>query len=198
MPEISDHDTLATYNKGDLVKVTEYTDDAIMIDGAEFSDINSVLSKLADKDWSKTKAGDLRDQSAEVFLLDAAQIEQISISLGNQPNIDFFPSSGGYFAITQKNGDLFLEPVENKVESWQPNKNYSTGDMVKWGFEYFQASTNIQAGEEFSETFGLKYPLIKFLTHLFLQSKVIQLIGKQLLMVLMESLHRLRVILGFK
>jgi len=158
MPEISAHDASESYNKGDLVKVTEYTDDAILIDGAEFSDLNSVLSKLADKDWSKSKAGDLRDQSAEVFLLDAAQIEQISISLGNQPNIDFFPSSGGYFAITQKDGDLFLEPVENKVESWQPNKNYSSGDMVQWGFEYFQASANIQAGEEFSETFWQKVP----------------------------------------
>jgi len=64
MPEISDHDPSGAYNKGDLVKVTEYTDDAILIDGAEFSDLNSVLSKLSDKDWSKSKAGDLRDQSA--------------------------------------------------------------------------------------------------------------------------------------
>jgi len=158
MPEISDYIVSEDYNKGDLVKVTELTDDAILIDDAEFSDLGAVLAKLDDKDWSKSKVGDLRDQTAEVFLLDAAQIEQVAISLGNQPNINFFPSSGGYFAIIQKDEGLFLEPVENKVESWQPNKNYTSGDLVQWGFEYFQASTDIQAGEEFSESFWQKVP----------------------------------------
>ncbi len=158
MPEISDYIVSEDYNKGDLVKVTELTDDAILIDEAEFSDLGDVLAKLDDKDWSKSKVGDLRDQTAEVFLLDAAQIEQVAISLGNQPNINFFPSSGGYFAIIQKDEGLFLEPVENKVESWQPNKNYTSGDLVQWGFEYFQASTDIQAGEEFSESFWQKVP----------------------------------------
>jgi flagellin-like hook-associated protein FlgL len=152
MPEISDHIASENYNKGDLVKVTDFTDDAILIDGAEFSDLDDVLSKLSDKDWSKTKAGDLRDKSAQVFLLDAAQIEQIAVSLGNQPNIDFLPSSGGYFAISKRDDDLFLEPVQNSVDKWQPNKNYSAGDLVQWGFEFFQASTDIQAGEDFSES----------------------------------------------
>ena len=37
----------------------------------------------------------------------------------------------------KKMTNLFLEPVENKVDTWLPDAKYKTGDLVKWGGEYF-------------------------------------------------------------
>ena len=105
---------------------------------------------MADKDWSKESVGFLADDSSKVFLLDSSQIEQISVSIGGQPNIDFLPSYGGYYAIVEKDSNLFLEPVENKVDTWVPDAKYRTGDLVKWGGEYFRAKSDLELGDDFS------------------------------------------------
>ena len=152
MPSVSDYDTLETYNQGDMVKVTETFEDSILVDSGEFADLASLLSKLGDKDWSKQKVGYLHDNSADVYLLDASQIEQVAVSLGNQPYLDFFPSQGGYFAIHEdENGEILLEPAENKIENWRPDRAYSQGELVTWGFENFRATSNLGTAEEFSE-----------------------------------------------
>jgi len=157
-PDISEHILSDTYNKGDLVKVTQKIDDSILVDGLEFTSMADILAKLDDKDWSKEKVGELQDGSADIYLLDAKQIEQIAVSLGNQPNLDFFPSTGGYFAAVEREGTFYLEPAENRIENWRPDKNYSSGDLVQWGFEYFRAFSDIEAGKEFTESNWEKVP----------------------------------------
>ena len=91
-----------------MVKVTQKLDDSILVDGLEFTSMADILTKLDDKDWSKEKVGELQDGSADIYLLDAKQIEQIAVSLGNQPNLDFFPSTGGYFAAVEREGTFYL------------------------------------------------------------------------------------------
>lgn len=158
-PSVTDFDISETYNKGDMVKVTESMEDSILVDSAEFSDLGSLLNKLGDKDWSKQRVGYLHDQSADVYLLDASQIEQVAISLGNQPNLDFFPAHGGYYAIMEgTDGNLILEPAQNKIENWSPGKSYSKGELVQWGFENFRATSDLGVSEEFSDTNWEKVP----------------------------------------
>ena len=62
----------------------------------------------------------------------------------------FLPSYGGYYAIVEKDSNLFLEPVENKVDTWLPDAKYKTGDLVKWGGEYFRAKSDLDLGDDFS------------------------------------------------
>jgi flagellin-like hook-associated protein FlgL len=151
LPQISEFTVEDEYNAGDLVKVTTLIDDAILVDNAEFQGIGDVFSKLADKDWSNESVGQLPDGSSLVYLLDASQIQQIAVSIGNQPNVDFLPPHGGYYAIVEKDENIFLEPVENKVSTWAPDAKYNNGDLVQWGGEYFRAKSNLEVGDEFSD-----------------------------------------------
>lgn len=158
-PSVSLYVPSDIYNKGDMVKVVQTYEDSIHVDGSEFASKSELLDKLKDKDWSKQRVGYLHDQSADVYLLDASQIEQVAVSLGNQPNLDFFPSNGGYFAIIEdEDGKLSLEPAQNQIESWHPDRAYSKGELVKWGFENFKATSNLNVSEEFSEANWEKVP----------------------------------------
>jgi len=148
-----------TYNEGDLVKITQELNDGILVDPSEFNQINDLLVKLDQFDWSKNNVGALQDGSADVYVLDASQIREVAVSLGQQPNLDFFPSSGGHYALVElENGGLMLEPVENKIEGWAPNKKYSSGELVQWGFDVFIAKQDISPSEEFSESSWEKVP----------------------------------------
>ena len=152
IPSVSLYVPSDIYNKGDMVKVVQTYEDSIHVDGSEFASKSELLDKLKDKDWSKQKVGYLYDQSADVYLLDASQIEQVAVSLGNQPYLDFFPSKGGYFAIIEdEDGNLFLEPAQNQIESWRPDRAYSKGELVKWGFENYKATSSLDLSEEFSD-----------------------------------------------
>ena len=101
---------------------------------------------------SKTPAGTLEDGTTNVFLLDSYQVENLAVSLGKQPYVDQLPSAGGYFAVSeQPNGEVYLEPVTNEIDTWSPNQNYVSGDYVSWGHEIYRANGPIPIGSDFNE-----------------------------------------------
>ena len=92
-------------------------------------------------------------KSTNVYLLDSNQLENLTVSLSNQPFVDSFPSSGGYFAVSeQEDGTVVLEPVTNEINSWSPNQNYDSGDHVSWGGNVYKSLNPISAGTNFNET----------------------------------------------
>ena len=160
--DVVDYDPTQSFSKGDTVKVITPKEDLIVLDPELISEpeggvaapslFDTVIEHLERKDWSKTPAGTLEDGTTNVFLLDSYQIENLAVSLGKQPYVDQLPSAGGYFAVSeQPNGEVYLEPVTNEIDTWSPNQNYVSGDYVSWGHEIYRANGPIPIGSDFNE-----------------------------------------------
>ena len=145
-----------TYKKGDLAYTIESneTEDGISVDTSKFDNEQDIIKHLALKDWSESAVGNLTagEGSHSVYELSYEQIEQLAVSIGAQPNVDFFPRNGGFFAlIDEGNGSFTLEPAENDVAFWNPLNEYASGDFVRWGQDVYQSKQAITSGTEFSE-----------------------------------------------
>lgn len=154
--------TDSLYNKGDLAFTVESKEaqDGILIDNTEFPTQADIINRLALKDWSQSIAGNLtaNEGGHPVYELSFEQIEQLAVSLGGQPNVDFFPRGGGYFALIEDGDSFVLEPAEDDVAFWNPSNNYAAGDFVRWGQDIYQANQDVDSGTEFSEDFWGKVP----------------------------------------
>ena len=162
LENVSLFSTASSYNKGDLAFTIESKEaqDGILIDAKEFSNQNDILNHMAGKDWSQSAAGSLtvNEGSHPVYELSFEQIEQLAVSLGAQPTVDFFPRNGGFFALIEDNGTFTLEPAENDVAFWNPSNNYAAGDFVRWGQDIYQSKKAVPSGSEFTEVLWGKVP----------------------------------------
>jgi len=152
--EVSLFNSNQTYNKGDQVVTLESSDleDGILVNAQEFTDRAKIVNHFQKKDWSQNPVGTLQEGGADVYELSFEQLEQLAVSLGGQPSIDFFPRSGGYFALVdQADGSFILEPAENEVSIWDPSKQYAAGDFVRWGQDVYKSKDAIAEGTDFSE-----------------------------------------------
>ena len=147
-----------TYNQGDFVYTIESAEkeDGIIVDqlAGRYPTVEAVREHLQKKDWSKSPVGNLlaSEGGSEVYELSYAQIEQLSVSLGGQVNVDFFPKDGGYFALVENNdGSILLEPVVDEVGLWNPSKKYVEGEFVKWGEDLYRSKDEIDVGVDFSD-----------------------------------------------
>ena len=142
-----------TYKKGAQVVTLETSDleDGILVDATKFSTQIDITEHFSKKDWSMAPVGTLQDGGHPVYSLSYEQLEQVAVSIGGQPTIDFFPRNGGYFAIVQDGNELLLEPVENEVGLWNPNTLYQMGDFVRWGQDIYKSKSVIPVGSDFSE-----------------------------------------------
>ena len=151
--EVSLFNTNQTYNKGDQSVTLESSDlaDGILVDAQEFTDRTEIINHFQQKDWSQQPVGTLQDGGAVVYELSFEQLEQLAVSLGAQPSVDFFPRTGGYFALVdQADGSFILEPAENEVSIWDPSKQYASGDFVRWGQDVYKSKDAIPEGSDFS------------------------------------------------
>jgi flagellin-like hook-associated protein FlgL len=160
VPSTDDYKSNTQYNKGNIVKKTETISDSIKIDKEKFADSAAVLAHLDDHDWSKDPVGTLlqSEGGGDVYILDASQIQEVAVSLSAQDNVDFFPSYGGNYSIREDAGELWLEPVDNEIPSWDGSEVYQTGDLVQWGGEFYK-SKQIQDPEDPNSTVGFNLDL---------------------------------------
>jgi flagellin-like hook-associated protein FlgL len=163
--QVSLYNSDETYNQGDFVYTVESAEkeDGIIVDQlpGRYPTMNAVREHLQKKDWSKSPVGNLlaSEGGSEVYELSYAQIEQLSVSLGGQMNVDFFPKDGGYFALVENNdGSILLEPVVDEVGLWNPSKKYAQGEFVKWGVDLYRSKDEIEVGVDFSDIHWEKMP----------------------------------------
>ena len=161
--DVKEFDEELSYNKGDIVKVTSVSEDSIRVNpnlfAAESTEeilplMQRVLDKLSQRDWSTQPVGTLQNGEGSVYQLDAAQIEEIALSLGNQPFIEFFPDSAGYYGIVElEDGSINLEPATDEIVSWHPGREYGQDEFVKWAGETYRSKSSILPGTDFTPEF---------------------------------------------
>ena len=100
----------------------------------------------------KQSVGLLHDESEIRFIFRTQQPFDLSDTKINQNTSPWSNSSVEANALVEKEEVFILEPVENKVEKWQPNKTYSTGSLVQWGFDIYEAKSDVEMGETFDDT----------------------------------------------
>jgi flagellin-like hook-associated protein FlgL len=152
LDQISLYNSAQVYNKGAQVVNVETSDleDGILVD-AKFTTQSAIVSLFKEKAWSVDPVGVVQDGGHPVYSLSFEQLEDVAVSLGAQPSLDFFPQAGGYFAIVENGGSFLLEPVENEVGLWSPTTQYNKGDFVKWGQDIYKSRSDIEVGSDFSE-----------------------------------------------
>ncbi len=143
----------SSYSKGDLVKFTSSNEDSIQtnifedtisVDATPILELREkVLVEWDDRDWSREPVGQTSD-GHEVYLLDRSQIEALAVTLDKQPNVDRLPEEGGYYSLVNKDGVLFLEPVNESVDENSQSKIYefTSGQETS----YWEALDNGVAG----------------------------------------------------
>ena len=141
VPSTDEYQTGTQYHKGNVVKKTETISDSIKIDQAKFADTAAVLAHLDNHDWSKDPVGTLlqSEGGGDIYILDASQVQEVAVSLNAQDNVDFFPSYGGNYSIREDAGELWLEPVDNDIPTWEATELYQVGDVVQWGGEFYKS-----------------------------------------------------------
>ena len=154
-----------SYSKGDLVKVTRNLEDAIKTtksiemqgDSDETNEAienlrQGVIDKWLEKDWSKDVVGNTSSGDA-VYLLDLNQILDLAEeNLDEQPNIDKFPTTGGYYSLVEKSGVLYLEPVEEIIDENSQISSYEFTSGLD--ISYWEATRDAQSGNPFDSAEG--------------------------------------------
>jgi len=148
-----------TYAKGDLVKVTRNLEDSIKTNVFEvqgkvgetnpsISELREdVLGQWSERDWSKEPVGKT-SSGEDVYLLDLNQILKLAVDdLEQQPNIDKFPTSGGYYSLVEKSGVLYLEPVEEIIDKNSQASSYEFTSGLD--ISYWEASKDGLSGSPF-------------------------------------------------
>jgi len=125
-----------SYSLGDIVKVSSVNDYSIKTNISVDTDTESdnppsfaeLLSKLQEdwsqKDWSKQAVGKTTS-GEDVYLLDQHQVEEITDSVDQSTIASLGDAEGGYFSLIEKEGVLYLHPVEVDTSTFSEIRSFN-------------------------------------------------------------------------